>query len=82
MRVTVRDFMEVILLLMVVVALVVVAQIRPDEPRNIPSLFAVEVCHAPQSVRAKDDAPKNMCSMVVTLDTSHFEMSPLNDDAE
>ena len=85
MRVTVRDFMEVILPLkvVVVVELVVVVQIRPDEPSNIPVLSAVEVSHAPpQSVCAKDDAPENMPSMVITLDTSHAEMSPLNDVAE
>ena len=57
-------------------------QIRPDEPSNIPSLSAVEVYHAPQSVCVKDEAPLNMSAMVVTLDTSHLEMSPLNDEAE
>ena len=35
----------------------VAAQSRPDEPSNIPSFFAVEVYHAPQSVCVKDDAP-------------------------
>ena len=76
--------MTVVLLLKVpVVKLVVlVVQIRPDEPSNIPSLSAVEMSHAsPQSVCAKDDAPKNICSMSVTLSTSHFEMSTLNDVA-
>ena len=68
--------MEVVLLVEVVV------QICPDESSNIPSLFAVEVSHMPQSVCAKDDAPKNICSMLVTLDTSHLERSRLNDDAE
>ena len=34
-----------------VYVLVVVAQIIPGEPSNIPSLFAVEVLHAPQSFR-------------------------------
>ena len=67
-------FMEAVLLL--------VAQIRPDEPSNIPSLSAVEVNHAPQSVCEKDDAPENIFPMLVTLDTSHLEMSALNDDAE
>ena len=57
-------------------------QIRPDEPLNIPYLSAVEVLHAPQSVRAKDDAPANIFFMLVTLDTSHLEISLLNDDAE
>ena len=61
--------------------LALVAQIRPEEPRNIPSLSAVEVYHSPQSFCANDDAPENMSAMVVTLDTSHLETSPLNDDA-
>ena len=70
--------------LVVVVEVVTLAvQSRPDEQSNIPSLpFAVEVNHAPQSVCAKDDAPENISSMLVTLDTSHLEMSLLNDDAE
>ena len=57
-------------------------QIRPKEPTNIPSLPAAEAIHAPQSVCTKDDAPANICFMLVTLDTSHVERSPLNDDAE
>ena len=56
--------------------------IRPGEPSNIPSLSAFEVYHAPESVCAKDDAPENICPILVTLDTCHLEMSPLNDDAE
>ena len=60
----------------------VLVQIRPDEPANIPSLSAVEVSHSPQSIWANDGAPKNMSLMVITLDTSHLGMSPLNDDAE
>ena len=76
-RVRVKAFMEVVLLL-----LGVAVQIRPNERSNIPSLFAVEVIHAPQRLCANDDAPENISSMVVTLDTSHLEMSPLNDDAE
>ena len=80
-KVNLRVFMTVVLLLKVPVVVLVV-QIRPDEPSNIPSLSAVEMSHAsPQSVCAKDDAPKNMCSMSVTLGTSHFEMSTLNDVA-
>ena len=63
------------------VLLLVVVQSRPGELSNIPSFFAVEVIHAPQSVCAKDDAKANMLSMLVTLDTSHFDMSQLNDDA-
>ena len=77
--------MEVASLLEVVVVVVfvlVVVQIRPDEPSNIPSFFAVEVIHAPHSVCAKDDAPENISFMSVTLDTSHLDMSTLNDDAK
>ena len=65
-----------------VVAIVLVVHIRPDEPSNIPALSAVEAIHAPpQSVCAKDDAPLNISSMVVALDTSHLDISPLKDDA-
>ena len=78
--------MEGILLLEVVAvveALDMVVQIRPDDPSNISSLSAGDVCHvSPQSGRAKDDAPANICFMLVTLDTSHLEMSQLNDVAE
>ena len=68
--------MEIVVLLELVVVVVevlvlVVAQIRPDEPSKIPSLCALEVSHAPQSVCVKDDAPKNISSMLVTLETSH-----------
>ena len=69
---------ELVLEVVVDVAFLLVLQIRPNEPSNIPSLTAVEVYHSPQSVCAKDDAPENMMSMLVTLDTSHLEMSPLN----
>ena len=62
--------------------LALVAHSRPGESSNIPSLSAVEVYHAPQSVCVKDEAPENMSAMVVTLDTSHLEISPLNDVAE
>ena len=78
--------MEVVLLLEVVVVVeilvLVVVQIRPGEPSNIPPLYAVEVPHTPQSVCANDDASSNMSSMSVTLDTSHLERSLLNDEAE
>ena len=57
-------------------------QIRPGEPTNKSVLSAVEVLHEPQSVCEKDDAPENMRFMVVILDTSQFEISPLNDNAE
>ena len=64
------------------VGVVLVVQIRPDDPSNIPFLSAVEVCHAPQSVCVNDVAPENISSMLVTLNTSHSERSVLNDDAE
>ena len=53
---------EVVVVAAVVVVdvLAVVMQIRPGEPSNIASLFAVEVSHAPQSVCAKDGASLNM----------------------
>ena len=78
--------MEIVALLLEVVVVVVeslvpVEHIRPGEPSNIPSLSAVEVSHAPQSACAKDGANRNIKSMSVTLDTSHLEMSMLNDDA-
>ena len=79
MRVGVRVFIEVVLLLE---AVVVVVQMLPVEPSNIPLLSAAEVCHTPQRVCAKDDAPANICFMLVTLDTSHLETSLLNDNAE
>ena len=62
--------------------LALTVHISPDEPWNIPSFFAAEVSHAPHSVCAKDDARENMLVMSVTLDTSHFEMSLLKDDAK
>ena len=76
-------FKEAIVEVVVVVKVfvLVAVQIRPDEPSNIALLSAFEVSHTPQSVRAKDDAPENIFPMLVTLDTSHLEMSPLNDDA-
>ena len=55
--------------------------ICPGEPLKIPSLFALEVLHASQSVCSKDDAPEKVDSILITLDTSHLEMSTLNDDA-
>ena len=66
----------------VVEVVVVVLQIRPGDSWNIASFFAVEVLHAPQRFCLKDDAEVNMRFMLITLDTSHLEMSPLNDDAE
>ena len=72
----------VLLVEVVVETAALLMQIRPGELSNILSLSAVEVPHAPQSVCAKDEASKNISSMLVTLDTSHLETSPLNDDAE
>ena len=73
--------MPVMEVVVTVVVLVLVVQICPGDSKRIASLFAFEVIHAPQSVCAKDDAKANMLSMLVTLDTSHFDMSQLNDDA-
>ena len=39
------DVPAVVDVLIAVAAIVAVAQIRPDESSNIPSLSAVEVCH-------------------------------------
>ena len=64
------------------VLVLVIVQIRPGEPSNMFCFSAVEVLHSPQSVCVNDDALLNMPIMVVTLDTSHLETSPLNDDAE
>ena len=62
--------------------MVVVAEISPDDPLNIPLLSAVEVYHSPESACVNDDAPENISFMLVTLDTSHLKISALNDDAE
>ena len=43
------------------------------------SLSAVEFTHAPQSDCANNEAPLNISTMLITLDTSHFEMSALKD---
>ena len=77
--------MEVILLVEEVVVGKVIklsVHIRPEESVNIPSLSAFEVNQAPHSVCANDDAPRNIPAMLATLDTSHLEMSTLNDEAE
>ena len=65
----------------VVVVVVVVHIIFPDEPEKISFLLAVDFCHAPQRVWEKALAPWNMTPILITLDTSHFEISPLNDVA-
>ena len=59
-----------------------VADIDPGEPKNMSVLLALELAQAaPQSFCLNDVARLNMLSMFVTLDTSHFEMSPSNDRA-
>ena len=73
--------LTVLLLEVVVDLLVLVAQISPGGASNIPAALAFEVSHVPQSVCANDDAPSKISRMSVTLETSHLEMSLLNDDA-
>ena len=47
----VEEAVEVVeVVVMVAEAFVLVVQIRPSEPSNMPPLSAVEVLHAPQSV--------------------------------
>ena len=59
-----------------------IPSIDPDEPANMSNLDAFEWTQAaPQNFRLNDVASENMKSMLSTLDTSHFEMSPLNDVA-
>ena len=70
------------LLVRVPVVLSVVVQILPDEPANIPFLSAAEVYHLLQSDCANDVAPENIFFILITLETSHLEMSQLNDTAE
>ena len=55
--------------------------IDPDEPANMVSFFAEVVRQALQSTSEKAVAPLNMLLMSVTFETSHFEMSMLNDAA-
>ena len=73
--------MEVLLLVEVPLLLRGV-QSPPPESSNILRFVAVDVSHLPQSVWLNDDALRNMLAMLNTLDTSHLEMSILNDDAE
>ena len=55
-----------------------VCDIDPEEPVNISILLAFEFTQeAWESVRLNDAALENMLSIITTLDTSHFEMSPL-----
>ena len=58
------------------------SKISPGEPSNMFFLLAFEVIHLPQSACSKDDALQNILSMLITLDTSHLEISTLNDVAE
>ena len=56
-----------------------VLDIDPDVVENISALLACEWTQAaPQSVWLNDTALENMLSMLVTLETSHLEMSMLN----
>ena len=59
-----------------------VSDTDPDESSNMSSLLALDWTQAaPQSVCLNDVACSNILSMLTTLDTSHFEMSPLNNPA-
>ena len=59
-----------------------VDDIDPDVPSNMAAFLAVEWTHgAPQSSWLKSVAPKNMPYMSFTLETSQFDMSPLNTTA-
>ena len=65
-----------------VVAAHTVGDIDPGESLNIDFLVAFDWDQAGvQSFCVKADAPRNISFMSVTLDTSHFEMSALNDVA-
>ena len=56
--------------------------IDPDVPVNASVFVAFELSQAaPQSSCLKDASLRNIRSILITLDTSHFEMSPLNDSA-
>ena len=56
-----------------------VGDIVPKQLANILVLLALDWTQAaPQSFCLNDAAPENISSMLVTLDTFHFEMSPLN----
>ena len=59
-----------------------VCNIDPNEPENILSLLACDRTQVfPQSVRLNDVAARNMEDMSFTLDTSHFDRSPLKASA-
>ena len=55
---------------------------NPDVPSNMRVFVAFELIQAvPQSSWLNDAEAKNIRSILVTLDTSHFEMSTLNNVA-
>jgi len=59
-----------------------VRDIDPGERTNISFLLAVACTQAAsQSVCLNDAAPMNMAPISMTLETSHFEISLLKDDA-
>ena len=61
----------------------IVPKIDPDENKNMFFLFAFELIQStPESSWLNNVACKNIPSMLVTLETSHFEMSMLNDCAQ
>ena len=61
----------------------ILRDIDPDDPLNMYHLLAFEWTQvAPQSFCLNDFASRNISSMLNTLDTSHFERSPLNDVVE
>ena len=59
-----------------------ICDIDPDVPSNMRVFGALEWTQkAPQSFCLKDVAWENIRSILSTLDTSHFEISPLNNSA-
>ena len=59
-----------------------VLDIDPNDPANIPVLIAFELTQpGPQSFCVKDLVFRNIFSMLLTLESCHFEISPLNDAA-
>ena len=59
-----------------------VGDIDPDDPSNMDFFFTFDVFQLGEhSLWLKDFAFKNILVMSVTLDTSHLEMSILNDFA-
>ena len=60
-----------------------VRAIDPGEPSNMSLLLAFELTHStPQSFWSNNAASVNILSILVTLDTSHLERSPLKDVLE